>query len=244
MRITHAALERFDELGEHGDVPREELERLRDRYQARLDRLRDRLEQAERPPRPPHRGGRGPDRGARGRARAARRDAPRARVPGRAAARARGGDRRRRGPRAVARALTNVNPHWVGRWRGRSLGVVYGSISPMDNPTGLFMHAYREQTAPPASPHPCPAAVRRPRHLRLEVHLAVGARPRLRAVDEVEPLDRRAEQPRHELAAARPRSAGRASPAWRRARTRPWPPSGTRSWRRSRPCPACGRWPR
>ena len=46
MRLTHAALERFDELGEHGDVPREDLERLRDRYQARLDRLRDRLEQA------------------------------------------------------------------------------------------------------------------------------------------------------------------------------------------------------
>ncbi len=47
MRITHAALERFDELGQHGDVPEPDLERLRDRYQARLDRLRDRLEQAE-----------------------------------------------------------------------------------------------------------------------------------------------------------------------------------------------------
>jgi CPA1 family monovalent cation:H+ antiporter len=47
MRLTHAALERFDELGEHGDLPAEDLERLRDRYQARLDRLRDRLEQAE-----------------------------------------------------------------------------------------------------------------------------------------------------------------------------------------------------
>jgi Na+/H+ antiporter len=46
MRLTHAALERFDELGEHGDLPREDLERLRDRYEARLDRLRDRLEQA------------------------------------------------------------------------------------------------------------------------------------------------------------------------------------------------------
>jgi CPA1 family monovalent cation:H+ antiporter len=46
MRLTHAALERFDELGEHGDVPREDLERLRDRYEARLERLRDRLEQA------------------------------------------------------------------------------------------------------------------------------------------------------------------------------------------------------
>ncbi len=46
MRLTHAALERFDELGEHGDVPREDLERLRDRYQARLDRLRERLEAA------------------------------------------------------------------------------------------------------------------------------------------------------------------------------------------------------
>jgi CPA1 family monovalent cation:H+ antiporter len=46
MRLTHAALERFDELGEHGDLPHEDLERLRDRYEARLERLRDRLEQA------------------------------------------------------------------------------------------------------------------------------------------------------------------------------------------------------
>jgi CPA1 family monovalent cation:H+ antiporter len=46
MRLTHAALERFDELGEHGDVPEPDLERLRDRYQARLDRLRERLEAA------------------------------------------------------------------------------------------------------------------------------------------------------------------------------------------------------
>jgi monovalent cation/hydrogen antiporter len=46
MRLTHAALERFDQLGEHGDLPPEDLERLRDRYQARLDRLRDRLEEA------------------------------------------------------------------------------------------------------------------------------------------------------------------------------------------------------
>jgi CPA1 family monovalent cation:H+ antiporter len=46
MRLTHAALERFDELGEHGELPAEDLERLRDRYQARLDRLRERLETA------------------------------------------------------------------------------------------------------------------------------------------------------------------------------------------------------
>jgi CPA1 family monovalent cation:H+ antiporter len=46
MRLTHAALERFDELGEHGDLPHEDLERLRDRYEARLERLRDRLEAA------------------------------------------------------------------------------------------------------------------------------------------------------------------------------------------------------
>jgi Na+/H+ antiporter len=46
MRLTHAALERFDELGETGEVPEPDLERLRDRYEARLDRLRDRLEQA------------------------------------------------------------------------------------------------------------------------------------------------------------------------------------------------------
>jgi CPA1 family monovalent cation:H+ antiporter len=46
MRLTHAALERFDELGEHGDLPPEDLERLRDRYDARLERLRGRLEEA------------------------------------------------------------------------------------------------------------------------------------------------------------------------------------------------------
>ena len=46
MRLTHAALERFDELGERGELAAEDLERLRDRYQARLDRLRDRLEAA------------------------------------------------------------------------------------------------------------------------------------------------------------------------------------------------------
>ena len=46
MRLTHAALERFDETGEHGDLPAPDVERLRARYQARLDRLRDRLEQA------------------------------------------------------------------------------------------------------------------------------------------------------------------------------------------------------
>ena len=47
MRLTHAALERFDEMGEHGDIPEPDLERLRDRYQARLDRLTERLEEAE-----------------------------------------------------------------------------------------------------------------------------------------------------------------------------------------------------
>ena len=46
MRLTHAALERFDELGEQGELPVEDLERLRDRYEARLERLRDRLEAA------------------------------------------------------------------------------------------------------------------------------------------------------------------------------------------------------
>jgi monovalent cation/hydrogen antiporter len=46
VRLTHAALERFDELGEQGELPVEDLERLRDRYEARLERLRDRLEAA------------------------------------------------------------------------------------------------------------------------------------------------------------------------------------------------------
>jgi Na+/H+ antiporter len=46
MRLTHAALERFDEIAEHENVPPDELERLRDRYEARLERLRDRLDEA------------------------------------------------------------------------------------------------------------------------------------------------------------------------------------------------------
>jgi Na+/H+ antiporter len=47
MRLTHAALERFDQIGEHGELPAEDLERLRERYEARLERLRERLEEAE-----------------------------------------------------------------------------------------------------------------------------------------------------------------------------------------------------
>ena len=42
MRLTHAALERLDELAEHGDAP-DVVELLRDRYQVRLDRLENRL---------------------------------------------------------------------------------------------------------------------------------------------------------------------------------------------------------
>jgi Na+/H+ antiporter len=45
MRLTNAALERLDELAEHGHED-EVVDRLRDRYQSRLDRLRDRLESA------------------------------------------------------------------------------------------------------------------------------------------------------------------------------------------------------
>ena len=46
MRLTLAALERFDELGAHDALPAQDLEGLRDRYQGRLDRLRDRLEES------------------------------------------------------------------------------------------------------------------------------------------------------------------------------------------------------
>jgi Na+/H+ antiporter len=45
LRLTHAALERLDQMAEHGDGDGA-VDRLRGRYQARLDRLRDRLEQA------------------------------------------------------------------------------------------------------------------------------------------------------------------------------------------------------
>ena len=68
-----------------------------------------------------------------------------------------------------------------------------------------------------------------------EVDLAVRPRAGLRAVDEVQPLDRGPAQPRRRASAARSPSAGRAGPAWRRARTRPSPPSRRRSSRRSPP---------
>ena len=45
MRLTNAALERLDEMAEHGQED-ESVGLLRDRYQSRLDRLRDRLESA------------------------------------------------------------------------------------------------------------------------------------------------------------------------------------------------------
>ena len=67
-----------------------------------------------------------------------------------------------------------------------------------------------------------------------EADLAVRARAGLRALDEVQPLDRGAEQPRDAAAGARSRSAGRAGPAWRRGRSRPSPPSRRRSSRRAR----------
>jgi Na+/H+ antiporter len=43
-RLTHAALERLEELARDGDPPDQVVDRLRDRYQARLDRLQGRLE--------------------------------------------------------------------------------------------------------------------------------------------------------------------------------------------------------
>ncbi len=46
LRLTHAALERLEEMAEHGE-PDDAVERLRDRYQARLDRLQNRLEVAD-----------------------------------------------------------------------------------------------------------------------------------------------------------------------------------------------------
>jgi Na+/H+ antiporter len=45
LRLAHAALERLDELGGHGDAP-DVVERLRDHYQVRLDRLENRLQEA------------------------------------------------------------------------------------------------------------------------------------------------------------------------------------------------------
>jgi Na+/H+ antiporter len=45
MRLTHAALERLDGIAGHGEAP-DVVERLRDRYQARLDRLQGRLDEA------------------------------------------------------------------------------------------------------------------------------------------------------------------------------------------------------
>ena len=119
MRLTHAALERFDELGEHGDLPDEDLERLRDRYEARLDRLRDRLEEA---------GGHPDHRTEAAEAQIEALEAERELLtemrrerefPRRAAARAGGRDRRRRGARALARPLmrrTLAASCWPPRW--------------------------------------------------------------------------------------------------------------------------------
>jgi Na+/H+ antiporter len=45
LRLTHAALERLDQMAEHGET-NGAVERLRDHYQARLDRLQDRLDAA------------------------------------------------------------------------------------------------------------------------------------------------------------------------------------------------------
>jgi CPA1 family monovalent cation:H+ antiporter len=45
LRLTHAALERLEEMGEHGDT-NGAVDQLRQRYQARLDRLQDRLDAA------------------------------------------------------------------------------------------------------------------------------------------------------------------------------------------------------
>jgi len=45
MRLTHAALERLEEMAEHGEDDGA-VDLLRQRYEMRLDRLRDRLESA------------------------------------------------------------------------------------------------------------------------------------------------------------------------------------------------------
>ena len=76
-----------------------------------------------------------------------------------------------------------------------------------------------------------------------EVDLAVRPRAGLRAVDEVQPLDRRPAQPLRRASSAPSPSAGRAGPAWRRARTRPSPPSRRPSSRRSPPGRRSGRSP-
>jgi CPA1 family monovalent cation:H+ antiporter len=45
LRLTHAALERIEEMAEHGELDGP-VDLLRQRYQARLDRLQDRLDAA------------------------------------------------------------------------------------------------------------------------------------------------------------------------------------------------------
>jgi CPA1 family monovalent cation:H+ antiporter len=44
LKLTHAALERLEEAAERGDAPEHLVDRLRDRYQARLERLEARIE--------------------------------------------------------------------------------------------------------------------------------------------------------------------------------------------------------
>jgi CPA1 family monovalent cation:H+ antiporter len=46
-RITHAALERLEEIARDDDPPDDVVDRLRERYEARLDRLEGRLEEDE-----------------------------------------------------------------------------------------------------------------------------------------------------------------------------------------------------
>jgi CPA1 family monovalent cation:H+ antiporter len=47
LRITHAALERLEEAAETDGLPEQVIDRLRDRYEARLERLEARLEDEE-----------------------------------------------------------------------------------------------------------------------------------------------------------------------------------------------------
>jgi CPA1 family monovalent cation:H+ antiporter len=49
VKLTHSALERLDDLAAHDGAPEQVVDRLRDRYEARLDRLEARLREDDEP---------------------------------------------------------------------------------------------------------------------------------------------------------------------------------------------------
>ena len=164
-----------------------------------------------------------------------RRRAPAPARPARAAtpASSRAGSRRRSRRAAPAPGATRVRAPLPGA-DGRTGRVAFADNSP--RPAAVARRACRRFTrrvarrrvrAAGASARPLGRRLSRSGPCRWSAR--APARARLR-----QPALRAAQQARPPSAAARSPSAGRAGPAWRRARSRPWPPSRRRS---ARPAP-------